>query len=260
MARYERLNTLLELLGERGSLDVDAVATELAVSTATIRRDLDHLAEQQLATRIHGGAVANNVAYDLPLRYKTARHAPEKQRIAKAAAALIAPGAVVGINGGTTTTEAARAVAVHPELSAKGAAPVTIVTNALNIAHELVLRPNLKVVVVGGVARPQSYELIGPLATPMLAVLRVDILLLGVDAFDAEHGAAAHHEDEASINQLMASRAGTVVVLADGSKLGARAFAQICPTERISTLITDTTADMTHVRCLESRGVTVIRA
>ena len=79
--RYERLSTLLDLLGQRGKVDVDDLAEELDVSAATIRRDLDHLADQQLLTRTRGGAVANNVAYDLPLRYKTARHASEKERI-----------------------------------------------------------------------------------------------------------------------------------------------------------------------------------
>src|SRR5215211_9469570 len=49
--RHERLNRLLELLSERGQLEVDEAATELGASVATIRRDLDHLGEQQLLTR-----------------------------------------------------------------------------------------------------------------------------------------------------------------------------------------------------------------
>src|SRR5256885_15773438 len=79
---------MLDILGQRGKVDVEDLAAELDVSAATIRRDLDHLAEQQLLTRTRGGAVANNVAYDLPLRYKTARHATEKERIGKAAVQL----------------------------------------------------------------------------------------------------------------------------------------------------------------------------
>ncbi|HYQ70011.1 DeoR/GlpR family DNA-binding transcription regulator, partial [Actinophytocola sp.] len=117
MDRYERLSTLLDLLGQRGKVDVDDVAGELSVSAATIRRDLDHLAEQQLLTRTRGGAVANNVAYDLPLRYKTARQASEKERIGRAAAAAVTRGSVVGLNGGTTTTEVARALALLPDLN-----------------------------------------------------------------------------------------------------------------------------------------------
>ena len=156
--RYERLSTLLDLLGQRGEVDVDDLAAELDVSAATIRRDLDHLAEQQLLTRTRGGAVANNVAYDLPLRYKTARHASEKERIGRGAAALVARGGVVGLNGGTTTTEIARALAIRPDLATQADEPaITIVTNALNIAGELAVRPHVKLVVTGGVARPQSF-------------------------------------------------------------------------------------------------------
>ncbi len=65
-----------------------------------------------MITRTRGGAVANGVSYDLPLRYKSARHSEQKQRIGVAAAALVEPGAVVGLTGGTTTTEVARALAL----------------------------------------------------------------------------------------------------------------------------------------------------
>ncbi|WP_279582590.1 DeoR/GlpR family DNA-binding transcription regulator, partial [Fodinicola feengrottensis] len=211
MVRHERLTTLLGMLGQREQLVVEDVAEELDVSASTIRRDLDYLAEQQLLTRTRGGAVANDLAYDLPLRYKTARNAPEKQRISAAAAALAEPGMSVGLNGGTTTASIARALALamRADLGTRGEAPgLTVVTNALNIAHELAVRPNIKIVVTGGVARPQSFELSGPLATWVLNELTLDVLFLGVDAFDPDSGAFAHHEGEASINRLMVDRAG----------------------------------------------------
>ena len=69
-----------------------------------------------MLARIRGGAVAQGVTYDLPLRYKSERHPSEKQRIAAVAAALVQPGQVVGLNGGTTTTEVARALAVRADL------------------------------------------------------------------------------------------------------------------------------------------------
>ncbi|MQA27765.1 MAG: DeoR family transcriptional regulator, partial [Micromonosporaceae bacterium] len=166
MDRYGRWNTLLEILAEDGKITVEEAATRLEVSQATIRRDFDQLAQQQMINRTRGGAVANTVSYDLPLRYKSAKHTDEKQRVGQAAAALVSAGMVVGINGGTTTTEVARALATRPDLmrSTDGSA-LTIVTNALNIANEMLVRPHMKIVVTGGVVRPQSYELIGALAT-----------------------------------------------------------------------------------------------
>ncbi|MFI0817836.1 DeoR/GlpR family DNA-binding transcription regulator [Streptomyces sp. NPDC021098] len=265
MKRPERWNALLELLARDGKVEVEEAAAELAVSAATIRRDLDELAQQQMLTRTRGGAVAHHMSYDLPLRYKTARRASEKQRIAAAVARMVEPGAVVGLNGGTTTTEVARAIATRGELSgpsaAEGGGPaVTVVTNALNIAHELAVRPHIKIVLTGGVARPQSFELMGPLATGVLAEVSLDLAVIGVDALDPERGAAAHHEGEASINHLMARRAARVVVAADSSKLGHRAFARICALEEIGVLVTDTGATEEAIAPYTEAGVRVIRA
>jgi DeoR family transcriptional regulator of aga operon len=256
--RYERLSALLEILGKRGKVDVDDLAAELDVSAATVRRDLDHLAEQQLLTRTRGGAVANNVAYDLPLRYKTARHASQKERIGRAAASLVDIGSVVGLNGGTTTTEIARALATRSDLSARADGPsMTVVTNALNIANELAVRPHVKIVVTGGVARQQSFELIGPLATKILSEITLDVVFIGVDAVDPARGAYAHHEGEASINRMMAQSARRVVVVADSSKLNQHAFAQICPVTDLHLLITDAQADPATVAAFEAEGIEV---
>lgn len=155
MSKYERLNRLLELLAAEGHVSVEDAAVRLDVSPATVRRDLDSLANQQLLTRTHGGAVSNSTAYDLPLRYKTARNADAKVRIARAAADLVPFGSVVGLNGGTTSTEVARALAIRADLHADSErASVTVVTNALNIANELTVRSQVKIVVLGGCPEP----------------------------------------------------------------------------------------------------------
>ncbi|MEV0089362.1 DeoR/GlpR family DNA-binding transcription regulator [Saccharopolyspora sp. NPDC003752] len=258
MDRHARLSALLDLLGERGKVTVDEIAEELNASAATVRRDLDHLAEQQLLTRTRGGAVAQNISYDLPLRYKAARNAREKGRIARAAAAMVAPGAVVGVNGGTTTTEIARSLVSRADIGDSGErTSLTIVTNALNIANELVVRPQVKIVVTGGVARPQSFELTGPLGTHLLEEITLDIVFLGVDAVDPSRGAFAHNEAEASINRLMTERADRVVVVADSSKLDRSAFAHICPVESIDMLLTDSNAPAELIQRFDAAGVPV---
>jgi DeoR family transcriptional regulator of aga operon len=257
MSRDARWQALLELLVERSRLDVEEAAAELSVSAATIRRDFDQLAEQQMLVRTRGGAVVHGVSYELPLRYKTARRASEKQRIAKAVAGLVAPGEAVGLTGGTTTTEVARALAVRGDLSS-GSPALTIVTNALNIANELAVRPQFKIVVTGGVARPSSYELIGPLADGVLGQITMDVAVLGVVAFDVTDGATANDEAEAAINRLLCERAGRVVVAADSSKLGRRAFARICATDAVDVLVTDAAVEEGTVRNFEEAGVRVV--
>ena len=261
MTRYRRWNELLELLAAAGQLQVEEAAKALGVSEATVRRDLDELATQQMLTRIRGGAVAQGVTYDLPLRYKSERHPSEKQRIAAVAAGLVRPGQVTGLNGGTTTTEVARALATRSDLNGQVPPPaLTVVTNALNIATELAVRQHIKIVATGGVARPQSYELTGPLATGVLEQVTLDVAILGVDGIDAVAGATAHHEGEASINRLMARQATKVVIAADSSKVGRRAFARICTAGEIDVLVTDTGIAAEDAARLEDAGVDVVTA
>src|SRR5271156_1356102 len=261
MSRYQRWTTLLDLLPGDGQLTVAEAARALGVSQATIRRDMDQLARQQLVTRTRGGVISGNVSYDLPLRYKTARNAPQKQRIGRAAAALVAAGAAVALNGGTTTSEVARALATRPDLQdGTGAPAVTVVTNAMNIANELAVRQHIKIVVTGGVTRGQSYELIGPFATLVLAELSLDWAILGVDALDPRAGATAHHEGEASINHLMATRAERVMIVADSSKLGQRAFARVCGADEIDVIVTDADADPASLAAFAERGIRIVTA
>ncbi|WP_307813227.1 DeoR/GlpR family DNA-binding transcription regulator [Streptomyces sp. N35] len=262
MNRYERHGELLRLLAEQRQLDVESAAKDLDVSAATIRRDLDQLAEQGLLIRTRGGAMPNDVTYDLPLRYRYARDSVEKERIGRAAAALATRGMVVGINGGTTTTEVARALAARPDLLEREPSDgpaLTLVTNALNIGHELAVRTHIKVVTTGGVAMAQSYELVGPLAGLILKEIRLDIAFIGVDALDPERGASARSEHEASINALLAEQADRLVVVADSSKLGIQAFARICPPQAIDTVVTDDRSPE-KAKAFEERGMTVIQA
>ena len=263
MNRQSRLNAILELLVRHGSLEVDEAALSLHVSSATIRRDFDTLAEQQLLNRTHGGAVATGGSFKLPLTYKIARQEDAKKRIAAVAAAMVERHQVVGLNGGTTTTEIARMLASSPTFApgSVGDPPaLTVVTNALNIATELTVRHQIKIVVTGGVARPQSYELTGPYAEQVLNDVVIDIAFVGVEGLDPHVGATARHEDEARVNQQIAARAARLVIVTDSSKFERRAFAMIRTPEQIDTIITDDGISEKATAILESAGVKIVIA
>jgi DeoR family transcriptional regulator, aga operon transcriptional repressor len=249
MHRSARLSAILEQLADGGSVAVAQLADALHVSPATIRRDLAMLEDQRLLERMHGGAVGRAVAYELPLRYKSVRHGDEKRRIAEEAASRVTESMAVGLTGGTTATEVAKALADRRDL--------TIVTNALNIASELAIRPDVKLVVTGGVARSQSYELSGPIAETTLAGLNLDIAFVGVDGIEAKAGCTTYQEIEAHTNGVMIEQARLVVVVADGSKIGRAAFARMCPLSAFDELITDQEADREAVRKLTDNGVRV---
>jgi DeoR family transcriptional regulator, aga operon transcriptional repressor len=249
MQQPERLGRILERLSTDGAVSVAEIAASLDVSAATIRRDLRLLESQRLLGRTHGGAVPQGVLYELPLRYKSTRQPQEKLRIAREAAIRVLDGWAVGFTGGTTTTEVARALVDREEL--------TIVTNALNIASELAVRPNLKLVVTGGVARSQSYELVGPIAEAGLAGLNLDMVFLAVDGISPRAGLTTHHEIEAHTNRALLDRADQVTVVADSSKIGKIAFARICELADVDELITDVGADRRAIGAVEDAGVRV---
>ena len=250
-----RWRTLLDALAERRSLSVAEAAELLGVSAATVRRDFGELARRQLATRTHGGVVATSVAYELPARYRTSAGDP-RERIAAEAARRVRLGSVVGFNGGTTTSAVARHLAEREDVRDAAEDAVTIVTNALNIAAAMVLRPSIRTVVIGGVARPQSYELHGPFASRVLADLLLEQLFLGVDALGPE-GASCRHLGESVINAQMCEHARRVTIVAASPKLERVSLARICELDRVDELITDTDAPAEQVARLREAGVAV---
>jgi len=264
MNRQHRLSSILELVVQKGNIEVEDAAHILGVSAATIRRDFDVLAKRQLLTRTHGGAVAIGSSLGLPLTYKVAKDDKVKQRIAKVAAEMVSRHQIIGINGGTTSTEVARAIAARSEFAPGETQDVmpalTVVTNALNIAAELTVRHQIKIVVTGGVARPQSYELTGPFAEEVLKEVNIDIVFLGVDALNPTMGASANHEDEAKVNRAMALRSQKIIVVADSSKFSRNAFATICPPEDIDILITDSGIDEKTAQDFRALGIQIVIA
>jgi len=245
VGRQERLNAILERVGKDGSVDVKALAAKLGVSGATVRRDLQELSRSQLLVRTHGGALANDAA---PPLSETPHHA-EKRRIGQAAARLVEDNAVVGLTGGSTALELARALV--------GRRGITVVTNAINIAAELVGRPGLRLVVIGGIVR-QSYELVGPAAEAMLANYHLDIAFIGVDGLTPEEGLTTHDEMEAQTDSTFLHRARRNVVIADSSKIGQVTFARISPLTGVDDIVTDRGASAEQLRAFRNAGVRVV--
>ena len=261
MNRADRLSAVLDLLAQNGQVEVDQIVDSLGVSPATARRDLDALAEQQLLTRTRGGAVAHSVAYDLPIRYKYQQNPDAKAAIARAASALVPRGAVIGLCGGTTATAIADALMSRGDIMEPSHEPsLTVVTNAINIAMQLAMRPQIKTVVTGGVVHARSYELVGSYVDAVLGSITLDIAFIGVNGVDPSVGPTSHDEREAAVNALMASRATNAVLVADASKIGKRAFASIGDRRLFSTIITDAAATAEQRQRLSDSGYEVIIA
>jgi DeoR family transcriptional regulator of aga operon len=247
------VSTILERLAHNGSVDAAELAKDFSVSPATIRRDLQMLDDQKLLSRKHGGAVAADETFELPVVYRGGQNRETKRAIARRAVSRLPHGPLtIGFTGGTTTHEVARLVAERYDL--------TVVTNALNIGIELALRPRLRLIMTGGVNRTQSYELVGPLADNALAGLNIGVAIIGVDGISARGGLTTHDEIEAHTNAVMIERAVRAIVVADGSKVGQVFLARICPVSEVSELITDQSADPEALDAIRRSGTEVIIA
>jgi DeoR family transcriptional regulator of aga operon len=260
MEQQHRLNSILEKLTIEGRLSVEDITDAFGISPATVRRDLNTLAEKRLITRTRGGAVAMGNAYELPLHYKISRNADAKRAIAAAAASRLGLGDVVGLTGGTTTSEVARVVSASKRFEVERGQGITIVTTALNVANELAIRPHIQIVVTGGVARERSYELVGPLVAAALAEVSLDWAVVGVDGLDERFGATTPDQNEAEANHRLIANAKRVMVVADHSKFDRSRFARICSLEEISLLVTDRRPEGPLAQALESAGVEVLVA
>ncbi|MHB1782176.1 MAG: DeoR/GlpR family DNA-binding transcription regulator [Acidimicrobiales bacterium] len=243
------MQAIRDILDEEATVGVDELAATLAVSPATVRRDLARLEARGHLIRSHGGAVRVDRGYEVPIGSRVLSQAVQKRRIALMAAELVADGAVVGITGGTTTMEVARALANRADL--------TVVTNALNVGAELALRRNIRLVVTGGVARSASFELSGPVAERTIREYNLDFAFVGVDGVDPVAGFTTHNDLEALTNAALVKAANLVVVVADSTKLGQLKFARICDVDAVDILVTDAGASEDHVRALQRAGLTV---
>lgn len=247
----ERRRLIRKLIEERERITVDELSDQFNVSLVTIRGDLNALAEIGAIVRTHGGAVVQHDG-ELPIHVKRTLNHAVKVRIATAAAALIVDGETIILDSGTTTAEIAKQIR---GLKLHG---INVITNALNIAMLLAELPHVRVIMLGGLLRENSFSMSGPQAEAALNGLQADRLFLGVDSLDPEIGLMTPHVLEAQLNALMIARSRQVVAVADSSKLFRRNLSVIAPTDRIHQLITNVGAKPEVVAALRAKGVEVL--
>ncbi|BDZ42267.1 DeoR family transcriptional regulator [Paraoerskovia sediminicola] len=248
--RTERLLAILELVTERESVALGDLTQELGVSEATVRRDLMDMEDQGLLTRTHGGARSHESREEVPVRLRDSRFREAKRLIARRAVELVPTGPYsVAISGGTTTAEVTRLLATRENLA--------IVTNSLTTVMEIASRPNLKVMMTGGVVRSSSFEAVGILAENTFNAVNVGTAILGTDGISAQGGVTTHDDTEARTNHAMVTNAQTVMVVADGSKVGRLTLAKMAELSEVDMLITDSSADPDELDRIRAAGVEI---
>ncbi|MCM3658260.1 DeoR/GlpR family DNA-binding transcription regulator [Agromyces mediolanus] len=238
----ERRAEVERILAEEGYASSTEVAERLGVSTMTIRRDLQQLEESGRAQRVAGGATI--AIRGLPFERRSGAEAAQKRRLAAMAAAEIGDAAMVALDAGTTVA------GIAPLLE-----DATIVTHSLPVITAVAGRVGT-LVALGGLFQPDTRAFAGPMAEQAALEVHCDIAVLSATGVtgDALWGTNAL---DASLKRVLASIADRVLVVADGTKLGARAPLRICETELVDLLLTDDRADPAVCDALRARGIDV---
>jgi len=231
MTKLARHARILEIAAQEGGVSVTELARQMGTSLMTIRRDLEELAKGGKLRRTHGGGIP--VEPDVArFHFSRKQHicSAQKRAIAREAASLVKPGMAVSLDTGTTTLAVAR------ELS--GIKGLTVLTSSLPVASVLHQRAECDLVLLGGAARRNSPDLVGPLTEDNLKRFRVNLAIMGADAITRD-GSFANDTGVARICRAMAENAEGVVLVADSSKFGRTAFARCLGLDEIDHLITD---------------------
>jgi DeoR family glycerol-3-phosphate regulon repressor/DeoR family fructose operon transcriptional repressor len=249
----KRRTEMLQLIKRSGQVVVTEMSAYFDVSLDTIRRDLDAMAEQGLINRIHGGAVlADDLASsDTPFKLRVGAQSREKANIGRAAAELIANGETLIVNGGSTTLAFAGSLAERQNL--------TIVTNNLSLPSAVPSQAVSALYLLGGEIRNDAQITMGPVAFVGAQAINADTAVIGVGGVNV-HGCSTSLLAEATMMLQMIAASRRTIIVADSSKFGRRAFAEVVLLHQTDVLVTDAQPPEDLSMALEAAGVRVIVA
>ncbi|MFZ5881719.1 MAG: DeoR/GlpR family DNA-binding transcription regulator [Chloroflexota bacterium] len=249
----ERQKQILSQLARQGRLSVAETVAQFQISEATARRDLETLASEGKARRVHGGVIAVEQAPpELPILQREGEQADEKSRIGRALAGLIQDGETVFLGSGTTIREAARHLRARRNL--------TVITNSLPVLNALAASRDITIVSLGGQLRESELSFIGHITEQALAELRVDRVVMGTRGLSLEHGLTNDYLPETLTDRAILKSGRQVIIAADHTKVNRVATALLAPIHTMHVFVTDAQADRQFLQALKKQGIQVIVA
>lgn len=246
----ERRQAILELLLTRGRVAVTDLSSQFGVSEVTIRADLQALADRKLIMRTHGGAVLGGASMnELALVLRRQHQVKEKGRIGAAGAALVEDGDAIVLDSSSTSL----AIAYH----LKQRHHVTVVTNSLEVAHELLDAPGIDLVLLGGALQRATASLLGGYGLERLSHLNLAKGFFGAHGISLAAGLTDVSAEEAAVKQLLVERCRQVIAVVDATKWGRVGVASFARLDRVAAVITDAGAPATLVDEVKRTGVVV---
>ncbi|KMK08910.1 DeoR/GlpR family DNA-binding transcription regulator [Pluralibacter gergoviae] len=249
MLASQRKQQILQILARDKQVQSGDLSQHFGVSEDSIRRDLRELAAEGLLQRVHGGALPASAAI-APLETRKSVQKSAKAAVALKGAALIQRGQVVIFDGGTTTTQL---IASIPHGLA-----FTAVTHSPGIAMGLLERPQVEVILIGGVLFKHSAVTVGSSALESIRRINADLFFMGVTGIHPQAGFTTGDYEEAGIKRALSQRAAETVVMASEEKVGAASAFSIGELSMASTLIVNANPGAELLAACQRQQVAVI--
>lgn len=250
MLAQRRFDRILEALRTDGVVEVRTLADLLAVSEATVRRDLARLERRGLVDRVRGGAKVTT-AQEPPYLQVASRPHADKDAVAAAAAALVQDGDVLLLDIGTTV----HGLAMHLH-----GRPVTVITSNLAVYEELADDTAVDLILLGGAVRRNYRSLVGFLTEQALRQIHAQRLFLGTSGIRVDGTVLDTTVVEVPVKQAMLRAADEVVLLADPEKFPGNGLARVCGPSDIDVLVCRAVSDDTTLTAFADAGCRVVRA
>jgi len=254
----ERWQVIKAMLRENAFVRIADACRATGASEASVRRDFARLAENGVATRVHGGLEALSGAQMISsdalasaagsFEISQTQNVAAKRAIAKAAVDLCEDGEAIIINGGTTTFE--MGVFLRDRR-------LKILTNSYPLAEVLIHQSKCRVALPGGEVYRDEKLIVSPFeedAIQHYSATRMFMSAVSIGPLGLIEG----HPLIARAEAKLLKRAERLVVLADGSKFAARGSLVVCALSRINLLITDRSAPQPALDMLREAGVQVV--
>ncbi|MDQ0103074.1 DeoR/GlpR family transcriptional regulator of sugar metabolism [Paenarthrobacter nicotinovorans] len=245
---------LLAELNRAGSLSTDALAERLGVSGETVRRDIALLENEGQLARVHGGAMtlpaAALVKSEEPYDVRQDEHREAKVRVGQAAVSLVKNGDMIGLDVGTTSLQIAKALPAEFH--------GVVATPCLLVAAELAGRPNVDVLLSGGLVRGGDLACSNAQAVAFFRDLNMDVAFLSAGGLTAHHGLTDFYRDEVATRQEMLRSTARAYIAADASKMGKVAPYRVCDLGDVDGLVTDIPPAEALARELARQGVQLV--
>lgn len=232
MLALERRNLILEKLQDEKKVVVSELSQQFNVSEETIRRDLEKMEKEGLATKSYGGAVLNeSTSIDMPFNVRKKENVSGKQKIAELVAAQIHDGDHIILDASTTAVFIAKAIKEKEHL--------TVITNSIEIIIELSDVSDWNIICSGGSLKEGYLALVGPKTAESLSSFNADKAIFSCKGIDMEKGVTDGNEMFSQAKQVMMTSAGEAILAIDSSKFDRIAFSKLCDVSVVNTVITD---------------------